>query len=128
MKRKIRFGMVGGGRGAFVGPLRPDQIGVCSSTAYGSLDSITELNLVAELEDPRYINPARFPNTVINAAAGYVILDYAPRRELERELDPPADLLIRQPLENEPQHFLIAFRQARPGRLLGPIHRSKQSR
>lgn len=58
--------------GAFVGPITPDQVGVCSSTAYGSLDSITELNLVAELEDPRYINPARFPNTVINAAAGYV--------------------------------------------------------
>lgn len=52
--------------------LRPDQIGICSSTAYGSLDQITELNLVAQLEDPRYINPAKFPNTVINAAAGYV--------------------------------------------------------
>ncbi len=48
------------------------RVGICSSTAYGSLDAITELNLVAELEDPRYINPARFPNTVINAAAGYV--------------------------------------------------------
>jgi 3-oxoacyl-[acyl-carrier-protein] synthase II len=58
--------------GAWIGPLKPEQVGVCSSTAYGSLDSITELNLVAELEDPRYINPARFPNTVINAAAGYV--------------------------------------------------------
>lgn len=58
--------------GAFVGPLTAEQVGICSSTAYGSLDSITELNLVAELEDPRYINPARFPNTVINAAAGYV--------------------------------------------------------
>ncbi|MDX2262448.1 MAG: beta-ketoacyl synthase N-terminal-like domain-containing protein [Gemmatimonadales bacterium] len=58
--------------GQFVSSLGPDQIGICSSTAYGSLDSITELNLVAELEDPRYINPARFPNTVINAAAGYV--------------------------------------------------------
>ena len=57
--------------GAFVG-FRPDRVGICSSTAYGSLDAITELNLVAELEDPRYINPARFPNTVINAAAGYV--------------------------------------------------------
>lgn len=56
----------------FVSTLEPGQIGVCSSTAYGSLDSITELNLVSELEDPRYINPARFPNTVINAAAGYV--------------------------------------------------------
>lgn len=50
----------------------PARVGICSSTAYGSLDAITELNLVAELEDPRYINPARFPNTVINAAAGYV--------------------------------------------------------
>jgi 3-oxoacyl-(acyl-carrier-protein) synthase len=58
--------------GQWLGPLTPDQVGICSSTAYGSLDSITELNLVAELEDPRYINPARFPNTVINAAAGYV--------------------------------------------------------
>lgn len=58
--------------GKFVGALAPEQVGICSSTAYGSLDSITELNLVAELEDPRYINPARFPNTVINAAAGYV--------------------------------------------------------
>ncbi len=58
--------------GQWLGPLTPEQVGICSSTAYGSLDSITELNLVAELEDPRYINPARFPNTVINAAAGYV--------------------------------------------------------
>ena len=58
--------------GKFVGPLGPERVGVCSSTAYGSLDAITELNMVAELEDPRYINPARFPNTVINAAAGYV--------------------------------------------------------
>lgn len=58
--------------GQFVGPITADDVGICSSTAYGSLDSITELNLVAELEDPRYINPARFPNTVINAAAGYV--------------------------------------------------------
>ncbi|MGF1468053.1 MAG: beta-ketoacyl synthase N-terminal-like domain-containing protein [Sandaracinaceae bacterium] len=58
--------------GAFVGTLGPAQLGICSATAYGSLDSITELNLVAELEDPRYLNPARFPNTVTNAAAGYV--------------------------------------------------------
>ena len=50
----------------------PERVGVCSATAYGSLDAIAELNRVAELEDPRYINPQRFPNTVINAAAGYV--------------------------------------------------------
>lgn len=57
--------------GEFVA-LRAQQVGLCSSTAYGSLEAITELKLVAELEDPRYLNPARFPNTVINAAAGYV--------------------------------------------------------
>lgn len=50
----------------------PSEVGVCSATAYGSLEEITELNRVAELEDPRYINPNRFPNTVINSAAGYV--------------------------------------------------------
>jgi 3-oxoacyl-[acyl-carrier-protein] synthase II len=49
-----------------------DRVGVCSATAYGSLDSITELMMVSELEDPQYINPNRFPNTVINAAAAYV--------------------------------------------------------
>jgi 3-oxoacyl-(acyl-carrier-protein) synthase len=49
-----------------------ERIGVCAATAYGSLDSITEINRVAELEHPRYLNPSRFPNTVINAAAGYV--------------------------------------------------------
>jgi len=60
--------------GAFIEPgvVGPESVGIVSSTAYGSLDAITELNLVAELEDPRYLNPARFPNTVINAAAGYV--------------------------------------------------------
>ncbi|MFW6051168.1 MAG: beta-ketoacyl-[acyl-carrier-protein] synthase family protein [Myxococcota bacterium] len=49
-----------------------ERVGVCAATAYGSLDAITELNRVAELEDPRYINPTRFPNTVINSSAGYV--------------------------------------------------------
>ncbi len=58
-------------QGAFVA-LSPERVGVCSATAYGSLDSITEMMLVSELEDPRYVNPARFPNTVINSAAAYV--------------------------------------------------------
>jgi 3-oxoacyl-[acyl-carrier-protein] synthase II len=50
----------------------PDRIGVCSATAYGSLEAITEAVQVTELEDPRFLNPNRFPNTVANAAAGYV--------------------------------------------------------
>lgn len=52
--------------------LPPDRIGLCSATAYGSLEAITEAVQVTELEDPRFLNPNRFPNTVINAAAGYV--------------------------------------------------------
>lgn len=51
--------------------LGPDRVGICASTAYGSLEAITELDRVAMLENPRFLNPARFPNTVINSAAGY---------------------------------------------------------
>jgi 3-oxoacyl-(acyl-carrier-protein) synthase len=54
------------------GSVAPDRIGLCSATAYGSLEAVTEAVEVAELEDPRFLNPNRFPNTVINAAAGYV--------------------------------------------------------
>ena len=52
--------------------LGPDDVGVVGATAYGSLEAIHELNVVARTEDPRYINPARFPNTVINSSVGYV--------------------------------------------------------
>jgi 3-oxoacyl-[acyl-carrier-protein] synthase II len=53
-------------------PLAPDRVGLCSATAYGSLEAITEAVSITELEDPRFLNPNRFPNTVINASAGYV--------------------------------------------------------
>jgi 3-oxoacyl-[acyl-carrier-protein] synthase II len=49
-----------------------DAVGVVTSNAYGSLEAITELDRVAELEDARYINPSKFPNTVANSASGYV--------------------------------------------------------
>jgi 3-oxoacyl-(acyl-carrier-protein) synthase len=48
-----------------------ERVGLCSATAYGSLDSINELVTNAE-QDPHFVNPNRFPNTVINSAAGYV--------------------------------------------------------
>lgn len=54
------------------GPLGADEIGVVASTAYGSTEAIAEINRVAKTEDPRYLNPARFPNTVINSVFGYV--------------------------------------------------------
>jgi 3-oxoacyl-[acyl-carrier-protein] synthase II len=59
--------------GAFIA-YRPERVGICAATAYGALDSITEINRVAELEHPRYLNPSRFPNTVINSAAGYAAI------------------------------------------------------
>jgi len=49
----------------------PEKVGICCSNAYGSLEAITELDRVAQLEDARYINPAKFPNTVANSASGY---------------------------------------------------------
>lgn len=52
--------------------LAPERVGVVCSNAYGSLEAITELDRVAKLEDARYINPAKFPNTVSNSASGYV--------------------------------------------------------
>jgi 3-oxoacyl-(acyl-carrier-protein) synthase len=50
----------------------PERVGLVCSNAYGSLEAITELDRVAKLEDARYINPAKFPNTVSNSASGYV--------------------------------------------------------
>ncbi len=55
----------------FVPPASADRVGVVCSNAYGSLEAITELDRVAKLEDARYINPAKFPNTVANSASGY---------------------------------------------------------
>jgi 3-oxoacyl-(acyl-carrier-protein) synthase len=49
----------------------PVRVGLVVSNAYGSLEAITELDRVALLEDPRYINPSRFPLTVSNTPAGY---------------------------------------------------------
>jgi 3-oxoacyl-(acyl-carrier-protein) synthase len=49
-----------------------DRTGIVCSNAYGSLEAIAELDRVAILEDARYINPAKFPNTVSNSASGYV--------------------------------------------------------
>ena len=57
--------------GAFIA-LGPERVGLCASNAYGSLEAVVELDRVAVLEDPRYINPAKFPNTVANSASGYV--------------------------------------------------------
>jgi 3-oxoacyl-(acyl-carrier-protein) synthase len=66
---KTRGQWVAGGEG---GRPWPERVGIVVSSAYGSLEAITELDRVALLEDARYINPSRFPLTVSNSAAGYV--------------------------------------------------------
>jgi 3-oxoacyl-(acyl-carrier-protein) synthase len=57
--------------GAFVA-LSPERVGLCASNAYGSIEAVVELDRVAVLEEARYMNPAKFPNTVANSASGYV--------------------------------------------------------
>ncbi len=48
-----------------------ETTGFILSTAYPSLEAIHELVRVFLLEEPRYINPNQFPNTVSNTPAGY---------------------------------------------------------
>lgn len=57
--------------GAFL-RLAPEDVGLVCSNAFGSLEAINDLHRTATLEDTRYINPAKFPNTVSNTACGYV--------------------------------------------------------
>lgn len=54
---------------------RPERVGLCNSTNLGTLDSI--LNFSRKLFDrgPQRANPMEFPNTVLNASAGYACLE-----------------------------------------------------
>ncbi len=49
-----------------------DDFGVSVGNTLGSLKSIAEFDEVTLREGPRYVNPALFPNTVINAAASQI--------------------------------------------------------
>ncbi len=49
-----------------------DNIGVALGTTLGSVYSISEFDKQALREGPRYVNPALFPNTVINSPASQV--------------------------------------------------------
>jgi len=50
--------------------------GVAVGTTLGSLRSISEFDRDAILEGPRYVNPALFPNTVINSPASQVSIKF----------------------------------------------------
>ena len=49
-----------------------DDVGVSCGTTLGSLKSIADFDYVTLTEGPRYVNPALFPNTVINSPASQV--------------------------------------------------------
>lgn len=49
-----------------------DDVGVSVGTTLGSIKSISDFDMVTLKEGPRYVNPALFPNTVINSPASQV--------------------------------------------------------
>ncbi|OIO34090.1 MAG: hypothetical protein COY78_05630 [Candidatus Omnitrophica bacterium CG_4_10_14_0_8_um_filter_44_12] len=53
-----------------------DQVGVVLGTTLGSVWSISEFDKQALREGPRYVNPALFPNTVINSPASQVSIRF----------------------------------------------------
>jgi len=53
-----------------------DETGVVLGTTLGSVWSISEFDKTALLEGPRYVNPALFPNTVINSPASQISIRF----------------------------------------------------
>lgn len=53
-------------------PENTDDVGVSIGTTLGSLKSIAEFDAVTLREGPRAVNPALFPNTVINSPASQI--------------------------------------------------------
>lgn len=45
------------------------RTGISVGTTFGSLSSLTEFDQASIIEGPHFVNPSRFPNTVINAPA-----------------------------------------------------------
>jgi 3-oxoacyl-[acyl-carrier-protein] synthase II len=63
--------------GAFtVTPENTDRTGVVVGTTLGSVWSISEFDKTALIEGPRYVNPALFPNTVINSPASQISIRF----------------------------------------------------
>lgn len=56
-----------------------NEIGVVLGSTMGSVHSISEFDKEGLREGPRYVNPARFPNTVINSPASQVAIRFGLR-------------------------------------------------
>jgi 3-oxoacyl-[acyl-carrier-protein] synthase II len=55
------------------------DIGIAVGSTMGSIKSISDFDKDALLEGPRYVNPALFPNTVINSPASQISIRFAVR-------------------------------------------------
>lgn len=55
------------------------DIGIAVGSTMGSIKSISDFDKDALLDGPRYVNPALFPNTVINSPASQVSIRFAVR-------------------------------------------------
>lgn len=55
------------------------EVGVVVGTNLGSIHSITEFDRVSIIDGPQYVNPAFFPNTVINSPASQVSIKFGIR-------------------------------------------------
>lgn len=53
-----------------------DEIGVVLGSTMGSVKSISDFDIEGLREGPRYVNPAHFPNTVINSPASHVAIRF----------------------------------------------------
>jgi 3-oxoacyl-[acyl-carrier-protein] synthase II len=62
--------------GFAVTPENTDDVGVVVGTTLGSVWSISEFDKTALREGPRYVNPALFPNTVINSPASQISIRF----------------------------------------------------
>lgn len=62
-----------------VGEASRDTIGVVLGSTMGSLRSISEFDLDGLRDGPRYVNPALFPNAVINSPASQVAIRFGLR-------------------------------------------------
>jgi len=52
------------------------RTGVCLGNTFGSLQSVCDFDIEGIREGPRYVNPALFPNTVINSPASEVSIRF----------------------------------------------------
>lgn len=54
-----------------------NQTGIILGTTMGGLQGIVDFEIKALTDEPRYVNPALFPNTVFNAVASQVAIRFA---------------------------------------------------